>query len=91
MLQQIAKLGEDGTFGPEEVRVLVGAFDAAWGSVMSSGAPFSQPPYRELAREILAKAIIQAAKGGERDERKLCDAALLTLSRANLRRSPNAH
>jgi hypothetical protein len=87
VLQQLAKLGEAGAFGPEEVHVLVAAFEAAWGSVMSSGAPFSEPAYRDTAREILAKAIIQAAKKGEYDERKLSDAALLQLSRANLRRS----
>jgi hypothetical protein len=92
MLQQIAKLGEQGAFDPEEVRVLVAAFDAAWASVLASGAPFAEPGYHEAARGILAKCIIQAAKNGERDRRKLSDAALLQLSKTNLRGSrTNSH
>jgi hypothetical protein len=91
MLQQIFKLGEDGTFGPDEVRVLVAAFDAAWTSVKTSGAPFAEPRYQDTAREILARAIIQAAKAGERNERALTEAALLQLSKANLRSRPNTH
>jgi hypothetical protein len=86
MLQQIAKFGEEGVFSPEEVRALVAAFDAAWASVKSSGAPFSEDRYQTAARDILAKAIIQAAKGGERDERRLGEAALLELSKSNLRK-----
>jgi hypothetical protein len=85
MLRLIAKLGEQGTFGPEEVRILVAAFDAAWTSVKSSGAPFSEERYTEIGREILAKAIIQAAKLGERNEHNLTDGALLALSKVNLR------
>jgi hypothetical protein len=81
MLQQLAKLGEHGTFG------LVAAFDAAWAAVKSSGSPFSDERYSEFAREILAEAIILAAKLGERNERNLTDAALLALSKENLRNS----
>jgi hypothetical protein len=87
ILQLIAKLGEDGVFDPQAVTVLVAAFDAAWASVRSSGAPFSEERYREAAREILAKAIIRAAKAGERDVRRLTDGALLELSKTNLTRS----
>jgi hypothetical protein len=87
MLQQISKLGEEGAFGPEEVRILIAAFDAAWASVIASGAPFAEPIYHDAARTILAKSIIQSAKGGERDQRRLSDAALLQLSKTNLRGS----
>lgn len=87
MLQQIAKLGEEGAFGPEEVRILIAAFDAAWASVVASGAPFAEPAYHDAARTILAKCIIQSAKSGERDQRRLSDAALLQLSKTNLRGS----
>jgi hypothetical protein len=91
MLQQIAKFGEEGTFAPEDVRILVAAFEAAWSRVQASGAPFSEPNYRDRAREILAKSIIQAAKHGERDERALSEGALLQLSKTNLRRPrPNS-
>jgi hypothetical protein len=86
MLRKLSELGEEGVFGPEEIRILVAAFDAAWEAVKSSGAPFSLPDYEETARDILAKYIIYAAKNGERDERTLTEGALLQLSRANLRR-----
>jgi len=90
MLTQIDRLGERGTFDPDEVRILVAAFDAAWASVQASGAPFAEPKYQDTAREILAKAILQAAKGGERNARALTEAALLQLSKANLRSRPNS-
>jgi hypothetical protein len=86
MLRKLSELGEAGAFGPDEVRILVAAFDAAWETVKASGAPFSEPDYEETARDILAKWIIYAAKIGERDERMLTEGALLQLSRANLRR-----
>jgi hypothetical protein len=88
ILQLIAKLGEDGVFDPQAVSVLVAAFDSAWASVQSSGAPFAEERYQEAAREILAKAIIRAAKAGERNEGRLVDVALLELSKATLRRRP---
>jgi hypothetical protein len=91
MLQIIAKLGDEGVFSPEDVRILVAAFDSAWSSVKSSGAPFSEESRQEAARTILAKAMIQAAKGGERDQRTLVHAALLEISKAPLRPRPNTH
>jgi hypothetical protein len=86
MLRKLSELGEEGVFGPDEVRILVAAFDAAWEAVKTSGAPFSEPDYQDTARDILAKSIIYAAKIGERDERTLTESALLQLSKANLRR-----
>jgi hypothetical protein len=90
MRQQIAKSGEEGVFSPGEIRTLVAAFEAAWASVKSSGAPFSEDRYqaaaREILAEILAKTIIEAAKHGERNEHRLREAALLELSKANLKR-----
>jgi hypothetical protein len=88
MLQQIAKFADVGAFSPEDLRVLVAAFERAWASVEASRAPFSEPDYREYARETLAKQIIQSAKAGERDVGALTAAALLQLSKAPLRRQP---
>ena len=87
MLRKLSELGEEGVFAPEEVRILVAAFDD-WGTVKSSGAPFSAPGYQETARNILAKFIIQGAKNGERDERALTEGALLQLSRAEKTTKP---
>jgi hypothetical protein len=84
MLRKLAALGEEGVFSPEDVRVLVDAFDAVWASLKASGAPFADPIYQETAREVIAEFIIHVAKSGERDERALTEGALLQL--ANLRR-----
>jgi hypothetical protein len=90
MLRNVSELGVKGAFSPEEVRILVNAFDAAWEAVKASGAPFSEPNYEETARDILATSIIYAANNGERDERSLTEGALLQLSKANMRRQrPN--
>jgi hypothetical protein len=91
MRQQIAKLGAEGVFAPEDVSILVAAFDSAWASVRSSGAPFSEPDYEERARAIIAKDIIDAATQGERDPRVLVEGALMRLSKANLRRPGFGH
>jgi hypothetical protein len=91
MLRKLSELGEEGAFGPDEICILVAAFDAAWEAVKASGAPFSDPDYEETARDILAKSIIYNAKLGERDERSLTGTALLQLSKANMRRQrPNS-
>jgi hypothetical protein len=61
-------------FGPDEVLILVGAFDKAWQSVLDSGARLDGAA--EPIREILAKRIVDAAKLGERDQDRLCKDAL---------------
>jgi hypothetical protein len=64
---------------------MVGAFDAACKTVASSGAPFADERYRERVREIIARHIIQLARLGERDQKRMADDALLELARANLK------
>jgi hypothetical protein len=75
---------EGETFGPEEIAILVGAFDRAWRIVVKSGAYLDEQA--ESTRDILAKRIIEAAKAGERDERALCDDALTHLTKRVLQR-----
>ena len=70
----------DGVFFPEEVQILVAAFDDAWAKLQSSRAPFAEEAYAPAAQEILAKHIIMAAQRGERNPRQLTDDALLHLS-----------
>jgi hypothetical protein len=79
--------GAGGVFDPETVDILVGAFDDAWKSVQSSGAPFAAQQYTDIVRNILAKQIIDEARKGERNRRQLSQAALLQLSRSNLKGS----
>jgi hypothetical protein len=76
MLQLIKKHVEGGVFTPEEVRILVAAFDAAWESIRRSGAQISDYQIED-ARNLLAKTIIEAAFQGERDENRLAERALL--------------
>ena len=71
-----------GAFGPAEIRILVSAFDQAWESIQASEAKFDTGAHAENARATLAKHIIEAAKQGELDQRRLRDGALLQYSRS---------
>jgi hypothetical protein len=71
----------------DAVRTLIAAFDGAWQSINARGARLSVQQ-SELTRELLAKYIIQQARQGELDERRLRDGALLHLAHSNLRPSP---
>lgn len=77
---------EAGVFDPDAVRTLIAAFDSAWQSVKASGAHVTSDKQVELTRATLAKYIIEQARHGERDQRRLCDGALLHLAQSNLRK-----
>ena len=79
-----------GAFGPFEIRILVSAFDKAWESIQTSGAEFDTGAHAECARAVLAKHIIEAAKQGERDQRRLRDGALLAFAKSKLRTDETA-
>jgi hypothetical protein len=81
MRDLMGRFGAEGAFAPETVRLLTEAFDVAWASVEARGGPFATPDGARRAREILARHIIQAAKHGERDRRKLSDGALQQLAK----------
>jgi hypothetical protein len=82
MRKLIKKLGAEGVFDPETVQILVDAFEECWKSVQAEGAAFAKGKDPAAARELLAKHLIETAKSGERDPRKLCEEALLQLARA---------
>ena len=84
----IDALGE-GVFDPETLHILTGAFDDAWASLKSSGAPWAADDYRETARMTIARYIIEAAKGGERNQRHLSEGALVQLTKTDLKKSPS--
>jgi hypothetical protein len=77
-------LQDDVIFDPDAVGILLAAFDAAWQSIKASGARLSDKQ-TELVRATLAKYIIEQARRGELDERRLSEGALLHLARSNLR------
>src|SRR6266545_4089932 len=55
-----------GVFEPDEVVILLAAFDNAWGAVQASGVRYPADKL-EFVRAILAKHIIAAAMEGERE------------------------
>jgi hypothetical protein len=74
-----------GAFDPDDIRILVAAFEKAWESIQVGGAIFDTDAKAEAARAILAKHIIAAAKDGEHDQGRLHDGALVALAQSNLR------
>ena len=60
------------SFDPETVKMLCEALDEAWQHVQS----VPDISHDDAAREALAKCIVDAAKEGETDRRKLVDKAL---------------
>ena len=85
MRRLLAELGV--IFDPDDMQILVAAFDKAWEAVQASGVIYPEDKV-ELVRAILAKHIIAAAKDGERDHGRLRDGALLALAQSNLRSVP---
>ncbi len=80
----INRLEAEGVFDTVAVKLIAAAFDDAWATLFASGAPFARDSHRDLAREIVAKHIIEMARLGERDRVKLSQSALLELTKANL-------
>jgi hypothetical protein len=67
-------LKNDHSFGPEDIANLTAAFEAALSRL---GLVDRKDPMTTT----VAKAIIQLAKDGERDPKKLCDGALKILGK----------
>ena len=76
----IIPLLANSSFDPEAVEVLSAAFEDAWANLKQSGSTFTRPAYELGAREVLAKYIIEMAQRGERDKRKLTEAAVTYLT-----------
>jgi hypothetical protein len=85
MRKLVSTLGADGVFDPETIEILVRAFEDAWKAVQTSGAPFAEERYVEIARQVLAKSIIGDARRGELDPQQLTQSALLVLAKSNLK------
>jgi hypothetical protein len=78
-------LSDAEAFDPDSIRILGDAFEDAWQSLRATGTTFHIDGQAGQTREILARCIIEMAKLGERDQRKLRDAALAHLAEANIR------
>lgn len=85
MLKYLEEHTVDAAFAPEDIRILVAAFDEAWASLEKSGAYLGSEHRVELTRQVLATHIIGIARRGERDQRRLAEDALLHLAQSSLR------
>ena len=65
---------QSAVFEPEEIIILVGAFDKAWHSVLAGGLKLEGGA--EPVRAMLAKHIIESAGRGELNQDRLCNDAL---------------
>ena len=74
-----------GVFSPDEVRILAAAFDDAWQAVLASGMTSESDRDSQSLRDALAKHIIDQARYGERDRRRLRDGALLQFAQSKLK------
>ena len=77
-----------GVFSPDDVRILAAAFDDAWRAVLASGMTFESDRDSQSVRDTLAKHIIDQARYGERDRRRLRDGALLQYAQSKLKNKP---
>jgi hypothetical protein len=87
MLSAIDKYA-GGVFSPADVRILVAAFDDAWRSLLASGLTFESDRELKAVRDTLARHIIEQARYGERDQRRLRDGALLQYAQSKLKSNP---
>ncbi|MGC1779052.1 MAG: hypothetical protein WBB34_13985 [Xanthobacteraceae bacterium] len=78
----IMPLLAEAAFEPEMIDFLVSVFESAWSKVEQSGSKLASPAYRRAAQEIIAKRIIEAAQGGERDPARLADDAVRYLEQS---------
>jgi hypothetical protein len=82
---------QNGTFEPEEIGILVAAFEEAWAQLLKSGARLDSEYRIVQARDSIGKYVIEEANKGERNPRRLREAALLNYSRMLLRRPSSVH
>ena len=87
MLKRLENYGGEAVFAPDVVRILTAAFDDAWKSIQEGGTTFPSDRHADAIRELLALRIIETARLGERDQRRLRDDALLHLTDSDLRSS----
>lgn len=81
----VNRLEAEGVFDRDAVRTLGQAFDEAWNTLVAGGAQFADASDENAAREIIAKHIIQMARLGERDPKRLAESALMELGRSDLK------
>jgi hypothetical protein len=84
VLTLIRAYGPEGAFAPDQVAILVGAFDDDWHQLEKSGVRFADNQQKEDARAFLGRKIIEEARRGEWDRIRLQERALLLYSQSQL-------
>jgi hypothetical protein len=78
---------ETAAFDPQVVRIITVAFEEAWELLTQADSTLAKR--RPAAtRERLAKRIIELARHGERDPRRLRDSAVLFITQSSLKSLP---
>jgi hypothetical protein len=67
-------------FDPDTISILSAALDDAWGVVEANKTAFKVDGNADGARQALAKEIVDMAKQGERDRKRLIEGALARLT-----------
>ncbi len=65
----VRKLTESGSFAPESLDIIYGAFDDAWAEMAARIGP--DPTAIDFARIRLAQAVLVAAETGEFDRQRI--------------------
>lgn len=52
------------TFDPDEVDILVAAFNEAWARLRASGSECTRPAYARAMQEVVARRVVEAARHG---------------------------
>ena len=76
----LGPLLELASFDPELIEKLAAAYEDAWRKIEQSGSVFASPRYRRVAREIVARRIIDMAQRGEIETDRLADDAVSYLA-----------
>jgi hypothetical protein len=63
----------DNSFDPEAVEILSTALEIAWNRIENSDSAFACPTYARAMREVVARHIVEIAKQGVRDPRRLAE------------------
>jgi hypothetical protein len=87
-VRKAAPVAAKGFFDPDDIRVLVAAFEDSWRSLVESGVTFESDRGRNAVRDQLAKYVIEQARHSERDYRRLRDGILLHFAELGLKRKP---
>ena len=88
MRQHPTEASKQAAFDPEVLQVMSGAMNDAWRSLSEADTTLSDAMKAGMAREILARRILELATEGERDQQRLRDGALAAIKTEANRDAP---